>query len=339
VGTKGTVKAMTPERLKAVGAQIVLANTYHLALRPGSDVVRSLGGLHKFMAWDGPLLTDSGGYQVFSLRDTAKVNDHGAEFLSIYDGSKQIFTPERAMAEQEALGADLIMCLDQCPPGGSSEKSIREAVERTTAWAQRSKVAHQRCEGIGTGGPQMLLGIAQGGVVPRLRKESIERLMEIGFPGYAVGGLSVGEDRGAMLEATELATDLLPKDRLRYFMGIGDPGGLLDVIARGVDIFDCVLPTRTARMGTAFTGQGRLNLRNAVHALSAEPLEAGCPCTACVSFTRGAIRHFVMQKEILGMSLLTEHNLVFLMRLVGGARQAIVEGRFAAYHRDHRGAC
>jgi queuine tRNA-ribosyltransferase len=339
VGTKGTVKAITPERLKAAGAQIVLANTYHLALRPGSDVVRSLGGLHRFMAWDGPLLTDSGGYQVFSLRDTAKVDDRGAQFLSIYDGSKQVFTPERAMAEQEALGADLIMCLDQCPPAGSSEKSIDEAVRRTTAWAQRCKTAHQRCAGLGTDGPQMLLGISQGGVVPRLRKESVERLMEIGFPGYAIGGLSVGEDRGAMLETTELATGLLPKDRLRYFMGIGDPDGLLDVIARGVDIFDCVLPTRTARMGTAFTSQGRLNLRNAVHALSAEPLETGCPCTACVSFTRGAIRHFVMQKEILGMALLTEHNLVFLMRLVAGARQAIVEGRFAAYHRQHGGAC
>lgn len=338
VGTKGTVKAMTPERLRAVGAQIILANTYHLALRPGSDVVRGLGGLHRFTAWDGPLLTDSGGYQVFSLRDVARVDDSGVEFLSIYDGSKQVFTPERAIAEQEALGADLIMCLDQCPPGGSDEKSIGEAVERTTSWARRCKAAHQMSEGMGTDGPQMLLGIAQGGVVPRLRKESVDRLMEIGFPAYAVGGLSVGEDRGAMLEATELAMSLLPKTRLRYFMGIGDPDGLLDVIERGVDIFDCVLPTRTARMGTAFTSGGRLNLRNAVHALSAEPLEAGCPCTACTSFTRGAIRHFVMQKEILGVALLTEHNLVFLMRLVAGARQAIVEGRFPAYHRQCRGA-
>jgi queuine tRNA-ribosyltransferase len=338
VGTKGTVKAMSPERLKSVGAQIVLANTYHLALRPGSDVVRQLGGLHRFMGWEGPLLTDSGGYQVFSLRDTARVDDSGAEFLSIYDGSKQVFTPERAMAEQQALGADLIMCFDQCPPGGADDERISDAVSRTTSWARRCKAAHKRCDGRGTDGPQMLLGITQGGVVSRLRQRSIEQMLEIGFPGYAIGGLSVGEDRGAMVEATELATSLLPKTRLRYFMGIGDPDGLLDVIARGVDMFDCVLPTRTARMGTAFTSEGRLNLRNSVHTLSAEPLETGCPCTACTTFTRGALRHFVMQKEILGASLLTEHNLLYLMRLVAGARQAIVEGRFGAFHRDHRGA-
>jgi queuine tRNA-ribosyltransferase len=338
VGTKGTVKAMTPERLRAVGAHVVLANTYHLALRPGSKVVRDLGGLHRFMGWDGPLLTDSGGYQVFSLRDTARVDDTGAEFQSIYDGSKQVFTPERAIAEQQLLGADLIMCLDQCPPGGASDERISEAVDRTASWARRCKSAHQNRAGIGTDGPQMLLGITQGGVVPRLRKRSVEQLLDIGFPGYAIGGLSVGEDRRAMIEATELATSLLPKNRLRYFMGIGDPDGLLDVIARGVDIFDCVLPTRTARMGTAFTSEGQLNLRNAVHAVSTEPLEAGCPCSACTTFTRGAIRHFVMQKEILGFSLLTEHNLLHLMRLVAGARQAIVDGRFGAFHREHRRA-
>jgi queuine tRNA-ribosyltransferase len=338
VGTKGTVKAMSPQRLKYVGAQIVLANTYHLALRPGSDVVRNLGGLHRFMGWEGPLLTDSGGYQVFSLRDITRVDDTGAEFQSIYDGSRQVFTPERAIAEQQSLGADLIMCLDQCPPGGASEERISAAVERTALWARRCKVAHQKCDGIGTDGPQMLLGITQGGVVPWLRQRSVEQLLGIGFPGYAIGGLSVGEDRGAMIEATELTASLLPKSRLRYFMGIGDPDGLLDVIARGIDIFDCVLPTRTARMGTAFTSQGRLNLRNAAHSLSTEPLEAGCPCAACTTFTRGAIRHFVMQKEILGISLLTEHNLLYLMRLVAGARQAIVEGRFSAFHRDHRGA-
>jgi queuine tRNA-ribosyltransferase len=338
VGTKGTVKAMSPERLKAVGAQMILANTYHLALRPGSAAVRGLGGLHRFMAWDGPLLTDSGGYQVFSLRDTVRVDDSGAEFLSIYDGSRQVFTPERAMTEQQTLGADLVMCLDQCPPGGSDERHVAEAVERTTAWARRCKEAHQKSDGMGTDGAQMLLGIAQGGVSPTLRKRSVEQVLEIGFPGYAIGGLSVGEDRGAMLEATELATSLLPKTRLRYFMGIGDPDGLLEVIARGIDIFDCVLPTRTARMGTAFTSDGRLNLRNAAHALSKEPLEAGCPCTACASFTRGAIRHFVMQKEILGVALLTEHNLVYLIRLVGRARQAIVEGQFGSFRRKKRGA-
>lgn len=339
VGTKGTVKAMTPGRLKEIGAQVILANTYHLALRPGSQVIRDLGGLHRFMGWEGPILTDSGGYQVFSLRDTVRVDDSGASFLSVYDGSKQVFTPERAIAEQQALGADLIMCFDQCPPGGADEATIRQAVSRTTSWALRCKRAHRSREGRGTDGPQMLLGISQGGVNPSLRRLSIEQLLEIGFPAYAIGGLSVGEERGAMLEATELATSLMPEDRLRYFMGIGDPSGLLDVIARGVDVFDCVLPTRTARMGTAFTPGGRLNLRNSEHGSSTAPLEEGCPCTACTSFSRGAIRHFVMQKEILGMYLLTEHNLVYLMRLMSGARQAIVEGRFSAFRQECGGAC
>jgi queuine tRNA-ribosyltransferase len=336
VGTKGTVKAMTPERLRAVGAQIVLANTYHLALRPGSDSVRSLGGLHAFMQWDGPLLTDSGGYQVFSLRDTAKIEDGGVAFRSIYDGSKHVFTPERALAEQQALGADFIMCFDQCPPGDASEAEVADAVGRTSRWAERCKRVHREHDGLGTDGPQMLLGIMQGGVIPRLRRQSAERLLEIGFPGYAIGGLTVGEDRGAMLDTTSLATSLLPEDRIRYFMGIGDPEGLVEVIARGVDIFDCVLPTRTARMGTAFTRRGRINLRNAEHGGSREPLEPGCPCPACAGFSRGAIRHFVIQKEILGIILLTEHNLTFLTRLVAEARQAVLDGRFASFRSEFR---
>jgi queuine tRNA-ribosyltransferase len=332
VGTKGTVKAISPERLRAIGAQIVLANTYHLALRPGSDVVRRLGGLHRFMQWDGPLLTDSGGYQVFSLRDTARIDESGVEFRSIYDGSKHFFSPERAMAEQAALGADLVMCFDQCPPGTASEAEVAEAVERTAVWAARCKAAHRKREGTGTDGPQMLLGIVQGGVVEALRRESVKRLLEVGFPGYAVGGLTVGEDRQAMLATTEFTAALLPEDRVRYFMGIGDPEGLIEVIARGIDIFDCVLPTRTARMGTAFTREGKLNLRNAEHALSSGPLEEGCLCTACSGgFTRGALRHFVMQKEILGLMLLTEHNLVFLTRLVQEAREAILAGTFSAF--------
>lgn len=339
VGTKGTVKAMTPERLRTVGAQIILANTYHLALRPGSEVVRRLGGLHRFMQWEGPILTDSGGYQVFSLRDTARVDDSGVTFRSIYDGSTHVFTPERAMAEQQALGADLVMCFDQCPPGSAGEAAIREAMERTSHWAARCKRAHQEREGQGTDGPQMLLGITQGGVIPHLRRESVEQLMAVGFPGYAIGGLTVGEDRQAMLDTTELTASLLPNDRLRYFMGLGDPRGLVEAIACGVDIFDCVLPTRTARMGTAFTRRGRLNLRNAEHALSVEPLEEGCPCAACGGYSRGSIRHFVMQKEILGMVLLTEHNLTFLTRLVAGAREAIIAGRLASYADSLDAAC
>jgi queuine tRNA-ribosyltransferase len=331
VGTKGTVKAMTPERLKAVGAQIILANTYHLALRPGSDTVRKLGGLHSFMQWDGPILTDSGGYQVFSLRDTARMDDSGVAFRSIYDGSKHVFTPERAMAEQRALGADFVMCFDQCPPGTATGAEVADAVRRTTVWAARCKEAQREHDGLGTDGPQMLLGIMQGGVSRPLREESAAQLQEIGFPGYAIGGLTVGEDRNAMLETTSLAASLLPEDRLRYFMGIGDPEGLIEVIGRGVDMFDCVLPTRTARMGTAFTSTGRVNIRNAEHALSTEPLDAGCPCPACAKFSRGAIRHFFMQKEILGIILLTEHNLTYLTRLVGEARQSIIEGRFQAF--------
>jgi len=338
VGTKGTVKAISPERLRAIGTQIVLANTYHLALRPGSEIVKTLGGLHSFMQWDGPILTDSGGYQVFSLRDTAQIDDSGVAFRSIYDGSRHVFTPERAVAEQQALGADMIMCFDQCPPGTATRAEVAEAVARTSAWAVRCKHAHREKDGLGSDGPQMLLGIVQGGVDSGLRRESAERLLEIGFPGYAIGGLTVGEDRAAMLDTTESTASLLPTDRLRYFMGIGDPDGLLGVIARGVDVFDCVLPTRTARMGTAFTRAGRLNLRNAEHALSTGPLEVGCPCTACRGFSRGAIRHFVMQKEILGLMLLTEHNLVFLMRLVAEAREAIVAGRFSALRRSLNGA-
>lgn len=334
VGTKGTVKAMAPEGLRAVGAQIILANTYHLALRPGSDVVRRLGGLHQFMQWDGPILTDSGGYQVFSLRDTARVDEQGVSFRSVYDGSAQVFTPERAMAEQAALGADFVMCFDQCPAGTATVREVAEAVERTASWAARCRRVHQEREGLGTDGPQMLLGIVQGGVDVDLRRESVERTVALDFPGYAIGGLTVGEDREAMFATTALTASLLPADRLRYFMGIGDPVGLVEVIARGVDMFDCVLPTRTARMGTAFTKAGRLNLRNAEHALSRAPLEEGCPCTACTGFSRGAIRHFVMQKEILGLMLLTEHNLRFLGRLVEDARKAILEGSFPAFRRE-----
>lgn len=333
VGTKGTVKGMTPSQLRVTGAQIILANTYHLALRPGSDTVRHLGGLHEFMQWPGPILTDSGGYQVFSLKDTASIGDSGVAFRSIYDGSKQMFTPEKSMAEQRALGADMIMCFDECPPGTATQAQVREAVERTSRWAARCKQAHQQAEGLGTDGPQMLFGIAQGGVNHELRRESVEQLLEIGFPAYAIGGLTVGEDRQAMLDTTEFTTGLLPEDRIRYFMGIGDPQGIVDVIARGVDIFDCVLPTRTARMGTAFTMGGKLNMRNAEHALSRDPLEEGCPCTACQGYSRGAIRHFVMQKEILGAVLLTEHNLTFLARLVAQAREAILDGTFASFRR------
>lgn len=337
VGTKGTVKAMRPDLLAGLGAQVILANTYHLALRPGSETVAALGGLHRFSGWDGPMLTDSGGFQVFSLKDTAAIGDDSVTFRSVYDGSEHVFTPERVMAEQRLLGADLVMCFDECPPGGAGRDDVARAVERTGRWAARCKAAHQESAGLGHDGPQMLLGIVQGGTFLDLRRESAQMLLDVGFPGYAIGGLSVGEDRPGMLETTATTAALLPYDRLRYFMGIGDPAGLLEVIERGVDVFDCVLPTRIARMGTAFVPEGRLNLRNAVHARSREPLDAGCSCTACTRFTRGALRHFVQQKEILGMQLLTEHNLSFLFRLVTGAREAILAGRFASYKREWGG--
>ena len=333
VGTKGTVKAISPHRLREIGAEIVLANTYHLALRPGSETVAHLGGLHSFMGWQGPILTDSGGFQVFSLKATTRIDENGVTFRSVYDGSLHEFTPERVMREQQMLGADMVMSFDECPPAGAATEAIETAVHRTTQWARRCRDAHLEAGGEGTDGPQMLFGIVQGGIDPRLRRISAEGLCEIGFPAYAVGGLSVGEERGATLETTALTVALLPADRPRYFMGIGDPVGLLEVIDRGIDMFDCVLPTRIARMGTAFTRRGRVNLRNAAHARSREPLERGCPCRACSTFPLGALRHFVMQKEILGLQLLTEHNLVFLFRLVQEARAAIREGRYAAFKR------
>jgi queuine tRNA-ribosyltransferase len=277
------------------------------------------------------MLTDSGGFQVFSLRDTASVSRDGVAFRSVYDGSVHLFTPERSMEEQRRLGADIIMCFDECARAGATRAELTRAVKRTAEWAARCRQAHVDAGGLGGDGPQMLLGIVQGGVDLDLRRRSAEGLLELGFPGYAIGGLSVGEERGQMLEATTATAELLPRERVRYFMGIGDPVGILDVIERGIDLFDCVLPTRIARMGTAFTPEGRLNMRNAKHALSREPLEAGCPCAACTQFTRGAIRHYVMQKEILGMQLLSEHNLTFLARLVAGARAAIGEGRFKEY--------
>jgi len=285
------------------------------------------------MGWQGPILTDSGGFQVFSLKATTHIDEEGVTFRSVYDGSRHTFTPERAMREQQLLGANMVMCFDECPPAGAGTEAVEGAVRRTTEWARRCRDAHLEAGGVGTDGPQMLFGIVQGGIDPHLRRISADGLLEIGFPAYAIGGLSVGEEREATLETTALTAGLLPVGRPRYFMGIGDPVGLLEVIDRGIDMFDCVLPTRIARMGTAFTGRGRVNLRNAEHAHSREPLDPDCPCRACSTFPLGALRHFVMQKEILGLQLLTEHNLLFLFRLVEEARKAILEGRYAAFKR------
>jgi queuine tRNA-ribosyltransferase len=328
VGTKATVKAVDPDELASLGATIVLGNTYHLNFRPGAETIAELGGLHRFMGWDGPLLTDSGGFQVFSLRDTLLAcDDDGATFRSVYDGETARFTPESVAAIQALLGSDVAMCLDVCPPAGATAAEAERAVELTTGWARRQALA-RRAPG------QLLFGIAQGGIDPALRRRSVEEIVEIGFDGHALGGLSVGESREAMLDTVEAAAPLLPAEKPRYFMGIGDPLGILDVVARGIDMFDCVLPTRTGRTGSALTWEGRLNLRNARFTRDEAPLEESCDCPACTRFSRAYIRHLVTQQEILGLRLLTLHNLRFLLRLTAAAREAIEAGRLADFKRE-----
>jgi len=328
VGTKGTVKAVDPAELRALGAQIVLGNTYHLHFRPGEELVAELGGLHAFMGWDGPILTDSGGFQVFSLRDTLlEADDDGVTFRSVYDGSAERFTPELAARIQAKLGSDIAMCLDVCPPIGLPRAEVEQAVRRTTLWAERQRDL-PRAPG------QLRFGITQGGLDPELRRRSSEELIPLGFDGYAIGGLSVGEERTPMFEATTEAAALLPDDKPRYFMGIGDAEGLLEVIARGVDMFDCVLPTRTARTGSALTREGRLNLRNARFATDPRPLDEGCGCPACTRFSRAYVRHLVNQQEILGLRLLSLHNLRFTCDLVAAARQAIERGELLAWKEE-----
>ena len=324
VGTKATVKAVAPRDLAGLGAQVVLANTYHLHLRPGSEIIAAHGGLHGFMRWDGPILTDSGGFQVFSLEGTQVLRDDGVQFASVYDGSRHVFTPELATHIQEDLGADIIMAFDQCAPGTLARPEIEAAVERTTRWAAACREAHGRTD-------QLLVGIVQGGVDEALRRRSAAEIMGVGFDAYAMGGLSVGERGDEMLATVELMDDLLPADRLRYFMGIGDPLGMLEVIRRGVDVCDCVLPTRLARSGSAFSSEGRLNLRNARFAADLRPLDLACDCYACQNFTRAYLRHLVLQKEILGSQLLSLHNLRVLLRLAEDARAAIRGGRFADF--------
>ena len=328
VGTKGTVKSVDPDELKALGAAIVLGNTYHLHFRPGEELIEELGGLHRFMSWDGPILTDSGGFQIFSLRDTLLgTDDEGVTFRSVYDGSAERFTPELAARIQELLGSDIAMCLDICPPAGVPRAELEEAVRRTSLWARRQREL-PRAPG------QLRFAITQGGLDAELRRRSSEELVQLGFDGYAIGGLSVGEHRAPMFEATAAAAALLPAEQPRYFMGIGDPVGVIEVIARGVDMFDCVLPTRTARTGSALTWEGRLNLRNARFARDPGPLDPGCGCPACARFSRAYIRHLINQQEILGVRLLSLHNLRFLIDLVAAARQAIERGGFESWRAD-----
>ena len=328
VGTKASVKSLDPDEVRAAGAHILLGNTYHLHFRPGADLIAELGGLHAFMGWDSPILTDSGGFQVFSLRDTiAAVDDEGVTFRSVYDGSAARFTPELVADVQAALGSDIAMCLDVCPPAGVGRAELEEAVRLTTAWGSRQRGA-QRAPG------QLVFGISQGGSDRELRTRSIEEVIALGFDGYALGGLSVGEPRPELLETVAWAAPLLPADKPRYFMGIGDPAGILDVIARGIDLFDCVLPTRMGRTGTALTSHGRLNLHNARFARDPRPLDERCACAACTRFSRAYVRHLVNQQELLGLRLLSLHNLRFLLDLTAGARSAIEAGRLADFVAD-----
>lgn len=358
VGTKATVKATTVDELEDLGAQIVLSNTYHLALRPGTDAVRDAGGLHRFMRWRGPVLTDSGGFQVFSLRDTTRLSAEGVEFASVYDGNRVLFTPENVAESQAQLGSDIAMVLDECPPGDADRDAVESAVARTSAWAARAREAHLRMvhDGAGpagaittanagwstTGQRQLQFGIVQGGVHEDLRVRSTRELLDIGFDGYAVGGLSVGESPELTMPVLATTTDLLPIDRPRYFMGIGDPVGVLDVIHRGVDMFDCVLPSRLGRTATALVPadqapRGRLNVKNAVHMTSDIPLMTTCQCMTCShGYTRRYLHHLIRQNEILGLRLLTIHNLHVMVHIARRARAAIALGRWNEFYEAER---
>lgn len=335
VGTQATVKAVTPDQLEALGASLVLANSYHLYLRPGHELVRRMGGLHAFMHWPHPILTDSGGFQVFSLGDRRVVDDDGVTFRSHLDGSEHRFTPEKAIEIQEALGADIIMAFDECPEPHDRAYN-RAALDRTHRWAERCLAAKTRPD-------QALFGIVQGGVFPDLRRESAEFMGGLGFPGVAIGGLSVGESKADMLAILDVVDEALPPDRPRYLMGVGSPEDLVAAVQRGVDIFDCVLPTRMARNHAALTRRGRLNLRNAVFADDPQPIDPACPCSTCRGFSRAYLRHLVVTGEMLSATLLSIHNLTMLIQLTADLGAAIRAGeldsfsrQFEAEYRKHR---
>jgi queuine tRNA-ribosyltransferase len=329
VGTRGAVKTLDTNDLDALAPPIVLANTYHLLERPGSDLISDLGGLHRFMSWDGHILTDSGGYQVFSL--DPKITEDGAQFRSVYDGSLVELTPERAVGIQRELGSDIAMVLDVCPALPAPRDHLRRMMELTLRWAERSRDAHERLPH--RHGPQVQFGIVQGGVETDLRAESAQRTVEIGFDGYAVGGLSVGESRAATIPALAAATAHLPVDRARYFMGLGDPVGLVEAVNCGVDLFDCVLPTRLARHGTALTSEGKLNLRNLRFAREGGPIDPAFRHRLSERFSRAYVRHLLQTNEPTAGRILTLHNLAWLAAMVADMRAAIVDGRFQAFRR------
>ncbi len=326
VGTRGTVKSLAPDDLVAAGAQIVLANTYHLFLRPGHEVVRDLGGLHRFMAWDGPVLTDSGGFQVFSLAKLRKVTDEGVEFRSPVDGSTHFLSPELSIEIQQALGADIIHPLDECLAYPATHEEAAASLALTLRWARRAQVAHRN-----GAGRQALFGIVQGGALEDLRVRAVEETVALGFDGYAIGGMAVGEPKPAMYDLVEVTASRLPPNLPRYVMGVGKPQDLVESVARGVDLFDCVLPTRNARNGQCFTTDGPVAVKHAAHARDPRPLEADCPCYACRRFSRAYLRHLFVSDELLAYRLLTLHNVTFFLRLMAAMREAIATGAFAGF--------
>lgn len=332
VGTAATVKAMRPEEVRASGADIILGNTYHLMLRPGAERVAKLGGLHKFMGWERPILTDSGGYQVMSLSELTKVTEEGVSFASHLDGSRHMLSPERSIEVQRLLDSDIVMQFDQLVPTTSAPEAQHEAMERSIRWAKRSREEFDR--GGAHAERSAVFGIQQGALDDKLRRSSAEALIDIGFDGYAVGGLAVGEGQEAMLGCLDFAVEMLPADRPRYLMGVGKPDDVVEAVVRGIDMFDCVLPTRSGRTGQAFTADGPLNMRNARFAEDQEPIEPGCPCPACTGFSRAYVHHLVKSGEILGAMLMTQHNLWFYQRLMQGLRDAIGEQRLQAFARE-----
>ncbi|MEQ1499054.1 MAG: tRNA guanosine(34) transglycosylase Tgt [Novosphingobium sp.] len=334
VGTAATVKAMKPEGVRASGADIILGNTYHLMLRPGAERVARLGGLHKFMNWDRPILTDSGGYQVMSLSELRKITEEGVTFASHIDGSRHLLTPERSMEIQRLLGSDIVMAFDECPRADAPRDVIEKSMQMSMRWAQRSRAGFDAGEEHAE--RSALFGIQQGALVEALRRESADALQNVGFDGYAIGGLAVGEGQEAMFGVLDFAPDMLPADRPRYLMGVGKPDDLVGAVERGIDMFDCVLPTRSGRNGQAFTWDGAVNIRNARHAEDPVPLDESCPCDACRNYSRAYLHHLIKAGEILGAMLLTEHNLTFYQGLMAGMRKAIAEQRFASFARDFR---
>jgi len=332
VGTAATVKAMKPQDVRASGADIILGNTYHLMLRPGAERVARLGGLHRFMGWERPILTDSGGYQVMSLSELTKVTEEGVSFASHLDGTRHMLSPERSIEIQRLLGSDIVMAFDELVPAAATREEAAAAMERSMRWAKRSREEFER------GGEHAekaaLFGIQQGGLDQALRRASADALIDIGFDGYAVGGLAVGEGHEAMCACLDYAPGQLPEDKPRYLMGVGKPDDIVEAVRRGIDMFDCVLPTRSGRTGQAFTAHGPINIRNAKFSEDQEPIEPGCPCPTCTKFERAYVHHLVRSGEILGAMLMTEHNLWFYQRLMQGLRDAIAERRLAAFAAD-----